>query len=96
MTSKKIFDEIDVTTTNQKKRCRILRKLAKDMKTTRLLSLDKHHKEKHVNWEKKYMKTDFSAVIFSDECRATLNGHNGWVSDWVLHGNSQSIWLRKQ
>lgn len=33
----------------------------------------------------KYMKTDLPIVIFTDECRHTLNELDGWV----LHGNFQ-------
>lgn len=28
---------------------------------------------------RKYMKTDFSIVIFNDDCRVILDGHNGYV-----------------
>ena len=74
LTSKKIFEEVGVSNVNREKRCRILRTLTKDMKVNKLPHLSKHHKEKRVIWAKKYMKTDFSTVMFSDECRATVDG----------------------
>lgn len=43
----------------KKERKRIQRKLAKDQKATKLLSVSKHHLEKCVNWPKKHVKTDF-------------------------------------
>lgn len=42
------------------------------------------------------MKTDFSNLIFNDECRATLGHPEGWWRGWVLHGNSDSTWLSKE
>lgn len=51
----------------------------KDMKTTKLPLLHKHHKEKHVNWEKNYMETDFSPAIFNNELRAYIE----WTKELV-------------
>ena len=32
---------------------------------------------KRLNWARQYMKLDFNKVIFTGECRATLDGPNG-------------------
>ena len=41
--------------------------------------LTKKHKAKRVKWAKKYLKYDFNEVIWTDECRVTLNGPDGWA-----------------
>lgn len=53
-----------------KKKCKILRKLANDIKAIKILPLSKHCKKKCISWTKKFMKTDFLTVIL---CRATLD-----------------------
>ena len=39
---------------------------------------------KSQNWAKKYIKIDFSKVIFMDKSRVTFDGHDGWAKGWVL------------
>ena len=36
------------------------------------------HNEKRLNCASEYMKLDFKVVLFTDECRAPLDGHDGW------------------
>ena len=38
------------------------------------------HKQKRLKWAEEYMQIDFSTVLFTDECRATPDGPDGWVS----------------
>lgn len=35
------------------------------------------------------VKTNFTAVIFIDECRAKVDGLDDWVRGWILRGNRQ-------
>ncbi len=35
----------------------------------------KNHKMKHLDWAKKYMKTNVSKVLWTDEMRVTLDRH---------------------
>ena len=42
------------------------------------------------------MKTDFRNVLFTDECRATLDGPDGWSSGWILHGRQPGVRIRRQ
>ena len=41
-----------------------------------------------LDWAKSYKKTNFENVLFTDEFRATLDGPDGWMSGWLLHGKS--------
>lgn len=52
--------------------------------------LSNHRCDIRLSLVKKYIKTDFLAVIFSDVCRSTLDRSDVWVRSWVLHGNWSS------
>lgn len=41
-------------------------------------------KQKWLQWAQTYMKTNFQTVLFTDECRATLDGQDGWSSGWLV------------
>lgn len=40
------------------------------------------HREKRLKWAENNMKVNFENVIFTDECRATLDGPDGWSRGW--------------
>ena len=39
---------------------------------------------------------DFKNVVFTDECRATLDGTEAWSSGWVLNGRPVGSQIRRQ
>ena len=49
-----------------------------------------------LQWAQKYMKTNFQTVWFTDECRATLDGPDGWSSGQLVDGHYVPIRLRRQ
>ena len=77
-------------------RCEMLRNLGKVKKPIKKPPLSKIHREKRVQWAEQYVKMDFKNVVFTDECRATLDGPDGWSSGWVLNGRPVGSRIRRQ
>ena len=42
------------------------------------------------------MKIDFKSVIFTDECRVTLDDPDGWAKGWVLDGEEAPTRMKCQ
>ncbi len=54
------------------------------------------HKQKRLQWAHTYMKTNFQTGLFTDECRATLDGPDRWSSGWLVDGHHVPTRLRCQ
>lgn len=96
MSSKKIFENVGVPEMARTTRCRVLRNIASVRKPTIRPPLRKTHMEKRLAWAKNNLKTDFKNVLFTDECRATLDGPDGWSSGWLRHGSTSPERMRRQ
>ena len=94
--SKNLFKNTNLPIMSKSMRCNILRKIGKVRTPIKTPPLNKMHKIKRVNWATKYLKLDFKKVIFTDECRATLDGPDGWASGWILHGNKPQMRYKRQ
>lgn len=57
----------------------IMKTFTKQMKATKNNTFKQKLQEKAVNWVKKYIKTDFSSLIFNDEYKATLVEPDDWI-----------------
>jgi transposase len=77
-------------------RCRILKRLGKCGKPEVRPPLKDIHKKKRLEWAKKYMKLNFEHVLFTDECRATLDGPDGWRRGWYSKDGQRPHRLRRQ
>ena len=95
-TSKDIFSEVGVPTPCKTSRCKILKTMANVRKPKKQPPLTKIHKEKRLQWARKYLKLNFKTVMFSDECRATLDGPDGFCRGWLRHGQQTTVRLRRQ
>lgn len=73
-TSFAIFQSCNITGVPKSTRCAILRDMAKVRKAEKRPPLNKTHKLKRQDWAKKYLKTDFSKVLWTDEMRVSLDG----------------------
>ena len=49
-----------------------------------------------MEWAERCHKENFSNVIFTDECRATLDGPGGWARGWVLDERQAKVRMRRQ
>ncbi|KAJ1197141.1 hypothetical protein NDU88_001003 [Pleurodeles waltl] len=90
-TSLAIFQSCNITGVPKSTRCAILRDMAKVRKAERRPPLNKTHKLKRQDWAKKYLKTDFSKVLWTDEMRVSLDGPDGWARGWIGKGQRAPV-----
>ena len=82
--SRGIFQEAGLPKIPKTTRNEPLNKIGSVKKKVSAPVLTKAHKEKRIQWAKKYLKQGFSKVIWTDECRATLDGPDGWAKGWLI------------
>ena len=95
-TSRFIFNTAGVYDISKNLRNKTLRKIAMVKKAPKRHLILPRHKEQRLDWSRRYMKLDFSRVIFTDEMRATLDGPDGWRRGWVLEGETPTGVIRRQ
>lgn len=91
-----VFQNCNLPGVFRSTRCQVLRDMAKVKKTETRPPLNKIHKLKRQDWAKKYLKTDFSKVLWTDEMKVTLDGPNGWARGWISNGHRAPLWVRCQ
>lgn len=84
--SKNIFQEAGVARMNRATRNNILNDLAKFINVQSSPPLSKANIRKRISWANAYTKYDFSSVLFTDECQATLNGPDAFTRGLVGRG----------
>ena len=90
-TSKTIFDTTGIKNVSKSKRCRVLQGLERHVKPDIRPPLKVIHKEKRLNLALEYMKLDFKVVLFTYECRATLDGPDWCSKGWVAISSNRPI-----
>ena len=96
-TSRAIFEQAKLAyIPSRATRCRILRTMSNVRNATKRPPLTDAHKTRRLDWAHEYMKQDFGHVIFTDECRATLDGPDGFSRGWILDGHNAPIRLSRQ
>lgn len=91
-----IFESAGAPKVSRETRCKALRKFANVRNQIKKPILTKKHKENRLLWAKKYMKTDFSKVLFTDESRITLDGPDGWARGWVCNQRDSRHFVKRQ
>ena len=94
--SRQVFEAAGASNVPRTTRCRVLQRFAAVRKPSCQPPLSTAHKQKRLQWAKQYMKTDFKTVLFTDECRATLDGPDGWSGGWLVDGHPMQTKLRRQ
>ena len=95
-TSKEIFEAVSLPNVRKSTRCHILKRVGKCGKPVVRPPLRKVHRENRIKWAEKYMKVNFGKVLFTDECRATLDGPDGWRRGWYDMQASPPQRVRRQ
>ncbi|KAF4673376.1 hypothetical protein FOL47_010622 [Perkinsus chesapeaki] len=95
-TSKEIFEGAGVTMKPKTSRNRVLNQLGGVKKAIAKPALTARHKKTRYEWAENNIKREFSSVLFTDECRATLDGPDGWASGWILRGSEVPARKKRQ
>ena len=96
LTSARVFEEAGVENIPKTTRNRILKRLGTVKSRQVSCPLTPAHRSKRLEFVKQYIKTDFQQVLFTDECRASLDGPDCWATGWVLHGREAGTRFRRQ
>ena len=65
---------------------KVLREMGQNVSPVKMPPMNAKHREKRVQWAKKYIKLPTKYIIFNDESRATMDGPDNWSKRWVLSG----------
>lgn len=94
--SKKIFIDAIEKLPCRQTRCNILNKISKCVSSDKRPHLTKNTIKQRMDWGRKYMKIKPCNIIWTDECRATLDGPDGFQRGWNRSGWKPPTCKRRQ
>ena len=77
-TSMSLFDAVSTSKMGKSVHYMVLKFIGRVVSSKKHSPFSKKLKVKRLEWAVAYLKTNFSNVIFTDECCATLDGPDGW------------------
>ena len=95
-TSKEVFERAGVPDVPKSTQCRVLRGIGKCEKPEVYPPLKHIHKKKRMDWAKNNIKVNFQSFLLTDECRATLDGPDGWRRGWYCKEGPRVERIRRQ
>ena len=95
-TSRALFYEANIPVPSRTTRCKALRIIAKPRKPIKQPPISKRHKHDRVKYAMSNFKTNFTKVIFTDECRATLDEPDGMSRGWLINKSAPPMRIRRQ
>lgn len=78
-TNKALFADTGIENASKTTRNRVIGSFSKVKKPECKPLLTPKHKKDCLKWSKMYTKTDKKHILFTDVCRATLDGPDGWA-----------------
>ena len=96
LSSRSIFESAGIKNISKTLRCKALKTISKVKSPKKEPPLSEINKNKRLLWAETYKKIDFSKVLWTDECRVTLDGPDGWFKGWVLNDTPVKTKIRRQ
>ena len=91
-----MFENADVPDVPKSTGCRVLRRIGECGKPEVRPLLKDIHKKKRMDWTKNSIKVNFQSFLFTDECRTTLDGPDGWMRGWYCKEGPRPERIRRQ
>lgn len=93
-TSAAIFYNCNLSGVSRSTKYSVLNDMAMMRKAETRSPLNKTHKLKRQEWAKKYLKTDLSKVLWTDEMRVTPDEPDGWARGWISNTHKAPLRLK--
>lgn len=95
-TSGEIFAAAGLKDVPKSTRNKVLHEMGQNVSPVKMPPMNAKHREKRVQWAKKYIKLPTKYILFTDESRATMDGPDNWSKGWVLFGRQRHTRIRRQ
>lgn len=94
--SKTIFAAANISNVSKSTRNVILKNIAIHRKACSMPPLTPNHRQRRLQWARQYTGTPTDNILYTDECRATLDGPDGWNKGWISKDAPPRTRFRRQ